>query len=131
MITLVLAGVIVVGSLTSVANTATSDAPDLTLKEPIPVAAGYGFRLEGSYQPSTGTYRSEPIPAKAANQAVQEVVDYYIAGLAPEWTVVERNEVGAMGMGSMRRRSSDRAIRRTASASRCMRTCGVGLPPWF
>ena len=35
-ITLVLAGVIVVGSLTSVANTATTDAPDLTLKEPIP-----------------------------------------------------------------------------------------------
>jgi hypothetical protein len=98
-ITLVLAGVIVVGSLTSVANTATSDAPDLTLKEPIPVAAGYGFRLEGSYQPSTRTYRSEPIPAKAANQAVQEVVDYYIAGLAPEWTVVERNEVGGHGDG--------------------------------
>ncbi|HEY8117326.1 MAG TPA: hypothetical protein VIH70_13000 [Actinomycetota bacterium] len=72
------------------ANTATRDAPDLTLKEPIPAPAGYGFRLDDSYQASTRTYRSEPIPGKTANQAVQEIVDYYIVGLAPEWTVVER-----------------------------------------
>ena len=98
-ITLVLAGVIVVGSLTSVANTATSDAPDLTLKEPIPAPAGYGFTLDGSYQASDRTYRSEPIPGKTANQAVQEVVDYYIAGLAPGWTVVERKEDVGYGHG--------------------------------
>jgi hypothetical protein len=98
-ITLVLAGVIVVGSLTSVANMATTDAPDLTLKEPIPAPAGYGFRLDDSYQASTRTYRSEPIPGKTANQAVQEVVDYYIAGLAPEWTVIERKEDVGYGHG--------------------------------
>jgi hypothetical protein len=98
-ITLVLAGVIVVGSLTSVANTATTDAPDLTLKEPIPTPAGYGFRLDDSYQASSRTYRSQPIPGKTANEAVQEVVYYYIAGLAPEWTVIERTEDVGYGHG--------------------------------
>ena len=97
-ITLALAGFMIVGSLTSMASTAT-DAPDLTLKEPIPAPAGYGFRLDGSYQPSTRTYRSEPIPGKTANQAVREVVDYYIAGLAPGWTVVERKEDVGYGHG--------------------------------
>jgi len=90
-VTLGLAGFMIVGSLMSVADTAT-DAPDLTLKEPIPAPAGYGFRLDDSYQASTRTYRSEPIPGKTANQTVREVVDYYIAGLAPEWTVIERKE---------------------------------------
>jgi hypothetical protein len=98
-VTLALAGFIVVGSLTSVANTATTDAPDLTLKEPIPAPAGYGFRLDDSYQASTRTYRSEPIPGKTANEAVQEVVYYYMAGLAPEWTVIERTEDVGYGHG--------------------------------
>lgn len=91
-ITLGLAGVMIVGSLVSLANTATTDAPDLKLKEPIPAPAGYGFRLDDSYQDSARMYRSKPIPVKTANAAIAEVVDYYIAGLAPEWTVVERNE---------------------------------------
>jgi hypothetical protein len=96
-ITLALAGFMIVGS-TSIASTAT-DAPDLTLKEPIPAPAGYGFRLDDAAQDSTRTYRSKPIPVKTANQAVAEanqavaeVVDYYIAGLPPEWTVVDRTE---------------------------------------
>jgi hypothetical protein len=97
-ITLALAGFMIVGSLTSIASTATN-APDLTLKEPIPAPAGYGFRLDDPAQDSTRTYRSKPIPVKMANQAVAdanqaiaEVVDYYIAGLPPEWTVVDRTE---------------------------------------
>jgi hypothetical protein len=97
-ITLALAGFMIVGSLTSMASTAT-DPPDLTLKEPIPAPAGYGFRLDDSAQNSTRTYRSKPIPVKTANQAVAEanqavaeVVDYYIAGLPPEWRVVDRTE---------------------------------------
>jgi hypothetical protein len=90
-ITLALAGFMIVGSLTSIASTAT-DAPDLTLKEPIPAPAGYGFRLDDSAQDSTRTYRSKPIPVKTANQAVAGVVEYYIAGLPPEWTVVDRTE---------------------------------------
>ena len=97
-ITLALAGFMIVGSLTSIASTAT-DVPDLTLKEPIPAPAGYGFRLDDPAQDSTRTYRSKPIPVKTANQAIAEanqavagVVDYYIAGLPPEWTVVDRTE---------------------------------------
>ncbi len=97
-ITLALAGFMIVGSLTSIASTA-ADAPDLTLKEPIPVPAGYSFRLDDSAQDSTRTYRSKPISVKTANQAVAEanqavagVVDYYIAGLPPEWTVVDRTQ---------------------------------------
>jgi hypothetical protein len=92
-VTLALAGFMIVGSLMSVANTPTSDAPDLRkLNEPIPVPAGYGFRLDDSAQDSTRTYRSKPIPLKTVNQAIAEVVDYYIAGLPPEWTVVDRKE---------------------------------------
>ena len=102
-ITLALAGFMIVGSLTSIASTAT-DAPDLKLKEPIPAPAGYGFRPDDPAQDSTRTYRSKPIPVKTANQAVAEanqavaeVVDYYIAGLPPEWTVVDRTEDLAYG----------------------------------
>jgi hypothetical protein len=87
------------GSLVSGAYTAT-EAPDLTLKEPIPVPSGYGFKLVGSVQNPTHTYRSEPLPSvkgynqaiAEVNQAVAEVVDYYIAGLPPEWTIVDRTE---------------------------------------
>jgi hypothetical protein len=91
-VTLALAGFMIVGSLMSVASTATSDAPDLKLKEPIPVPAEYGFRLEDSAHDSARLYRSQPMQGKTANAAVAEVVDYYVNGLAPEWTVVERKE---------------------------------------
>ena len=91
-VTLALAGFMIVGSLMSVASTATSDAPDLELKEPIPVPAEYGFRLEDSAHDSARLYRSQPMQGKTANAAVAEVVDYYVNGLAPEWTVVERKE---------------------------------------
>jgi hypothetical protein len=82
-VTLALAGFLIVGSLTSIANTVT-EAPNLTLKEPIPVPSGYGFKLDGSVQNSTRTYTSEPLPpvkrykqaVAEANQAVEEVVDY-------------------------------------------------------
>jgi hypothetical protein len=105
-VTLALTGFMIVGSLTSIASTAT-DAPDLTLKEPIPLPSGYGFRLDGSVQDSTRTYRSEPLPpvkrynqvVAEANQAVAEVVDYYIAGLPPEWTIVDRTEEVGYGDG--------------------------------
>jgi lysylphosphatidylglycerol synthetase-like protein (DUF2156 family) len=90
-VTLGLAGFMIVGSLMSVADTATG-APDLTLKEPIPVPSGYGFRLDDSVQGSARICRSKPIPVKTANAAIAEVVEYYIAGLAPEWTVVERRK---------------------------------------
>ena len=51
-VTLALAGYLIVGSVMSVADTAT-EAPDLPLKEPIPVPSGYGFKLEDSVQNST------------------------------------------------------------------------------
>jgi hypothetical protein len=105
-VTLALAGFLIVGSVMSVADTAT-EAPDLTLNEPIPVPSGYGFKLDGSVQNSTRTYQSEPLPpvkrykqvVAEANQAVEEVVDYYIAGLPPEWTIVERKEDVGYGDG--------------------------------
>jgi hypothetical protein len=73
-------------------NPATPDPSDLKLKEPIPVPAVYGFRLEDSHHDSARLYRSQPMRAKTANAAVAEVVDYYVSGLAPEWTVVDRKE---------------------------------------
>jgi hypothetical protein len=85
-VTLGLAGFMIVGSLMSMASTATTDAPDL--KQPIPVPAEYGFRLEDSAHDSARLYRSQPIQGRTANAAVAEVVDYYVNGLAPEWTVV-------------------------------------------
>jgi hypothetical protein len=105
-VTLALTGFMIVGSVTSIADTAT-EAPDLTLKEPIPVPAGYGFRQEDSAADSTRMYRSEPLPpvkrynqaVAEANQAVAEVVDYYIAGLPPEWTLVDRTEKVGYGDG--------------------------------
>jgi hypothetical protein len=97
-VTLALAGFMIVGSLMSVANTPTSDAPDLRkLNEPIPVPAEYGFRLDGLQRDFERTYRSKPIPLKTVNQAIAEVVDYYIVGLAPEWTVVDRKEDSRIG----------------------------------
>lgn len=104
-ITLVLAGVMIVGTLErddykaigspeppSAYETATPDAPELILKEPIPVPAEYGFRLEDSHHASARLYRSQPMRGKTANAAVAEVVDYYVSGLAPEWSVVKREE---------------------------------------
>jgi hypothetical protein len=130
-ITLVLAGVIVVGSLTSVANMATTDAPDLTLKEPIPAPAGYGFRLDDSYQASTRTYRSEPIPGKTANQAVREVVDYYIAGLAPEWTVIERKEDVGYGHGLNAQAKFRQGDTSNGIGIQVYADLRGQLPPWF
>jgi hypothetical protein len=91
-VTLGLAGFMIVGSLMSVASTATTDAPDLNLNEPIPVPAEYGFRREDSDHDSARVYRSQPMRGTMANAAVAEVVDYYVNGLAPEWTVVERKD---------------------------------------
>ena len=104
------------GSLVSGAFNATTEAPDLTpLKEPIPVPSGYGFKLEGSVQNSTHTYRSEPLPpvkrykeaVAEVNQAVAEVVDYYIAGLPPEWTIVDRTEDLGYGNAQAKFRQGD------------------------
>jgi hypothetical protein len=73
-------------------NTGTPDPSDLRVKEPIPVPSEYGFELDDSDHDSARLYRSQPIPAKRANAAVAEVVDYYVNGLAPGWTVVDRKE---------------------------------------
>jgi hypothetical protein len=87
------------GSLISGAYTATTEARIPTLKEPIPVPSEYGFTRDDSDEDGTRTYKSDPIPVKTAkqaiseaNQAVAEIVDYYIAGLPPEWSVVDRTE---------------------------------------
>lgn len=88
------------GSLVSGAFNQTIHAPELKkLNEPIPVPAGYGFRQNGSQRDFAHSYRSRPIPVKRVNQAVGEVMDYYIAGLAPGWRVVERKEDLGFGNG--------------------------------
>jgi hypothetical protein len=92
-VTLGIAGFMIVGTLLSGATTASGDAPELKkLNEPIPVPAGYGFRPDGLQRDFEHHYLSKPIPVKTAIQAVADVVDYYVAGLAPEWTVVDGTE---------------------------------------
>ncbi len=82
------------GSLVSGGFIAASEAPELKkLHEPIRVPAGYGFELDGLQRDFDHQYQSKPMPVRLANQAVADVVDYYIAGLAPEWRVIERKEV--------------------------------------
>jgi hypothetical protein len=88
----VLAGAVVAWSLIGLftSNAMTADAPDL--EEPIPVPSGYGFKLDPDSTNLEHMYDSRPMPAEAAESAAVEVVDYYVSGLVPEWTVVDRQE---------------------------------------
>lgn len=90
LITLGLAGFMIVGPLISGAYTATTDAPDL--EEPIPVPSGYGFELDPRSTNREHLYRSESMPLGRAELAAVEVVDHYVDALAPEWTVIDREE---------------------------------------
>ena len=90
LITLGLAGFIIVGSLMSGAYTATADAPDL--EEPIPVPSGYTFELDPRSTNREHLYRSESMRLGQAQSAAVEVVDHYVDALTPEWTVIERDD---------------------------------------
>jgi hypothetical protein len=88
-ITLGLAGFMIVGPLVSGAITATTGAPDL--EEPIPVPSGYGLVLGSDSTNVTHVYESKTLLGheKAAKEAEVEVLDYYVKRLQElGWSVV-------------------------------------------
>jgi hypothetical protein len=89
-ITLGIAGFMIVGPLVSGAITATTTAADL--EEPIPVPSGYGFKLNPDSTNLEHKYDSGRVPPQQAEVAAVEAVDYYVNRLSPEWTLVSRQE---------------------------------------
>ena len=61
-------------------------------EEPIPVPAGYGFKLNPDSTNLEHKYDSGRLPPQQAEFAAVEVVDYYVNRLSPEWTLVSRQE---------------------------------------
>jgi hypothetical protein len=97
------------GTLVSGAYTATIDAADL--EEPIPVPSGYGFELDPRSTNREHLYRSESMPLGQAQSAAVEVVDHYVDALAPEWTVIERDDRPPdLAMVTLREGDSSRGI---------------------
>jgi len=108
LVTLGLAGFMIVAPLVSGALMATTDAPDL--EEPIPVPSGYGFELDPDSTNLEHMYDSQPIPAKRARLAAVEVVDHYVNALAQEWTVIDRQERPDLARVELREGDSSRGI---------------------
>ena len=97
------------GTLVSGAYTATTDAADL--EEPIPVPSGYGFELDPDSTNREHLYESQPMPLGQAQSAAVEVVDHYVDALAPEWTVIERDDRPPdLAMVTLREGDSSRGI---------------------
>ena len=92
-ITLGIAGFIIVGPLVSGAITGTTTAPDL--EEPIPVPSGYGLVLGSDSTNVTHVYESKTLLGheKAAKEAEVEVLDYYVKRLQElGWSVVRLDD---------------------------------------
>jgi hypothetical protein len=107
-ITLGLVGFMILGPLISGAHTATTDAPDL--EEPIPVPSGYGFELDPRSTNLEHLYGSKSMPLEQAQFAALEVVDHYVDALAPEWTVVDREERLDLATVTLREGDSSRGV---------------------
>ena len=107
-ITLGLAGFMIVGPLISGAYTTTTDAPDLV--EPIPVPSGYGFELDPDSTNLEHMYDSKPMPPQRAELAAVEVIDHYVNGLTPAWSVVDREERPENLQVTLREGDSSRGI---------------------
>ena len=107
-ITISLAGFMIVGPLISGAYTATTDAPDL--EEPIPVPSRYGFELDPRSTNLEHLYRSGSMPLERAQVAAVEVVDHYVDALTPEWAVIDREERPDLSMVELRQGDSSRGI---------------------
>jgi len=107
-VTLGLAGFMIVGPLISGAYTGMSDADDL--EEPIPVPSGYGFELDPRSTNLEHLYRSESMPLGQAQLAAVEVVDHYVDALTPAWTVTDREERPDLSMVELRQGDSSRGI---------------------
>jgi len=106
LITLGLAGVMIVGPL--LVDAATPNPPDL--EEPIPVPTGYGFELDPDSTNLEHLYESGSMTPKRAEFAAVEVVDHYVNGLTPEWTVVDRQETPELLSATLREGDSSRGI---------------------
>jgi hypothetical protein len=106
LITLGLAGVMIVGPL--LADAATPNPPDL--EEPIPVPSGYGFELDPDSTNLEHLYESGPITPKRAQFAAVEVVDHYVDALTPAWTVIDREKRPDMSSVELREGDSSRGI---------------------
>jgi hypothetical protein len=107
-VTLGLAGFMIVGPLISGAYTGMSDADDL--EEPISVPSGYGFELDPRSTNLEHLYRSESMTLGQAQVAAVEVVDHYVDALAPEWAVIDREERPDLAMVELRQGDSSRGI---------------------
>ena len=107
-ITISLAGLMIVGPLISGAYTATTDAPDL--EEPIPVPSRYGFALDPRSTNLEHLYRSGSMPRERAQVAAVEVVDHYVDALTPDWAVIDREERPDLSMVELRQGDSSRGI---------------------
>lgn len=116
-ITLGIAGFMIVVPLVTGAYWATSGSPDL--EEPIPVPSGYGFVLGPNSTNVTHVYESEALLGheKAAEKAQVEVLDYYVERLSElGWSVVSLDD-GA----ELKAPDSDVGIRVYTF---------IGIPPW-
>ncbi|MGH3118916.1 MAG: hypothetical protein ACRDQ2_17740 [Gaiellales bacterium] len=113
-----LAGLLVAWSLIGlvVFNTTRGDARDT--EEPIPVPAGYGFQLDPDSTNVEHMYDSDQMPPKQARIAAVHVVDYYINRLAPEWTVVYRQETPESLSVELRKGDTSQGIGIVSTSSR-------------
>src|SRR4029453_9780248 len=89
-VTLALAGFMIVGPLISGAYRATTDAA--ALEGPIPVPSGYGFELDPRSTNLEHLYRSGSMPLGQAQVAAVDVANHYVDAFSPEWTVIERDD---------------------------------------
>jgi hypothetical protein len=85
----VIAGAVVAWSLVGFLIFDTTPDEASGLEEPIPVPSGYGFELDRQSTNVEHIYESRPMSNGQARTAAADILDYYITGLAPTWTVVD------------------------------------------
>jgi hypothetical protein len=75
------------------------------------VPSGYGFELDPRSTNLEHLYRSGSMPLGQAQVAAVDVVDHYVDALAPEWTVIERDDRPPdLAMVKLRQGDSSRGI---------------------
>jgi hypothetical protein len=74
------------------------------------VPSGYGFELDPDSTNREHLYESHPMSARRARLAAVEVIDHYVDALAPEWTVIDREERPDLARVELREGDSSRGI---------------------
>jgi hypothetical protein len=75
------------------------------------VPSGFGFELDPRSTNREHLHESQPMPLGQAQSAAVEVVDHYVDALAPEWTVIERDDRPPdLAMVTLREGDSSRGI---------------------